>query len=632
MRKTVITLTAALLGLATAYAQRIDLQHTEPLSPYVFGHNLEHTRAAVNGGLSAQMLRNRKFAGKPSRNQGVAGLWTGIGDKVLFQNGGPAYTKHICLPRMRRGNELQSQSVQNLVEGQVAGIAQDGLFLRGGETYEMRTVTRVSTPLRLRVELTDRSGSRVYATAVLELEPSEDWVVTAFEMAPSLGDRDGVVRYTFDRKAEVVFGALSMMPKDSFHGMRPDVVENLKAIGPMLIRWPGGNFAGEYRWKDGLLPVDQRGPLQAATEIETQPYTLGYDYHEIDTDDFIALCREVGAEPMLTINISWSSPEESAQWVEYCNGPADSEYGRIRAERGHVAPYNVKLWSLGNEMGYGHMEGPAGPKAYATLAGEHADAMLAVTPDLEFCSSGPYPDDSWAENSAAPLAGKVRYISLHHYAGGSRRFVTPEDTRQSYEETVASLDGNSRLARRMRESLDATGKDLHISFDEWNQWYSWYRPSCVTEGIYAARAMHFYINESGPLDIPIVCYFQPVGEGAILVTPGGSRLTANGQVFALMKAHQDGRVCKVDGNGDYSTAATLKDGVLTVSLVNASYDSERAFSFPLKGKVLDAVLLSSDDVTPQSYFEESPLEVKTGRKGMSTVLPPHSVALVRLAI
>ena len=457
-------------------------------------------------------------------------------------------------------------------------------------------------------------------------------MVSEFEMTPSAVDKDGGVRYTFEKKAEVLFGALSMMPKDNFHGMRSDVVANLKAIGPRIIRWPGGNFAGEYRWKDGLLPVDQRGPLQAATEIESQPYSYGFDFHEIDTDDFVALCREVGAEPMITINIAWSEPEESAQWVEYCNGGEDTEYGKIRAERGHKEPYNVHFWSLGNEMGYGHMEGPKGPEGYAEMAEKHADAMLGVTPDLDLCSSGPYPNENWAKHSAAPLADKVKYISLHHYAGGSKQFTTPEDIKKSYEEITGSFQGNIDLARRMRESLNATGKDLHISFDEWNQWYSWYRPSCVSEGIYAARTMHFYINESAALDIPIVCYFQPVGEGAILITPEGSRLTANGQMFAMMKAHQDGKVCKITDDEDYTTAATVKDGILTITLINPNYDTDREFSFALKGKVLDATLYSSEDVTPHSFFEESPLEVKAGRKDIKTVLPPHSAALIRLAI
>ena len=100
-----------------------------------------------------------------------------------------------------------------------------------------------------------------------------------------------------------------------------------------MIRWPGGNFAGEYRWKDGLLPADMRGPLESAMEDETQPYTHGYDFHEISTDDFIVLCREVGAQPFLTINPVWCSPAESAQWVDYCNGPVDTGYGAKRAKK-----------------------------------------------------------------------------------------------------------------------------------------------------------------------------------------------------------------------------------------------------------------------------------------------------------
>ena len=632
MSKKLFLAALAAFCIQAAQAQTIDINSAQDYSPYVFGHNIEHTRAAVNGGLSAQMLRNRKFAGKPSKNKGVSSQWFGIGGKVFFTMGSPAYTKHICLPDMSRWNELNSQTVQNLVGGQAAGIGQGGLTLAGGKAYEIRTVTKVSVPVTLKVELTDRTGGKSYGSHSFRLEPAEDWVVTSFDLTPSVSDDDAAIRFSFEEKAEVTFGALSMMPKDNFHGMRPDVVANLKAIGPRLLRWPGGNFAGEYRWKDGLLPVDQRGPLQAVTEIETQPYTDGYDYHEIDTDDFIALCREVGAEPMMTINLSWNTPEESAQWVEYCNGSVDTEYGKIRAERGYPEPYNVRFWSLGNEIGYRHMEGPDAPEEYALLAGKQADAMLKVSPDLELCSSGPYPNDNWAANSAAKLSDRVKYISLHHYAGGSKHYTTPEAVRKSYEEVTGSYSGNIRLARRMRESLDATGKDLHISFDEWNQWYSWYRPSSVPEGIYSATTMHFYLNESNEMDIPIVCYFQPIGEGAIIITPRGSRLTANGQVFAMMKAHQDGKICKVLDNDDYSTAATVKDGILTITLVNSYYDKDRAFDFKLKGTFQGGTLLTSDDLTPDSYFTESPLEVTANRKGIGTVLPPHSVAILRIKL
>ncbi len=636
LRQNILLLAAVLMCIPDVCAQKIDVTETEDYSPYIYGHNLEHTRAAVNGGLSAQMLRNRKFAGKPSRNRGVASKWFGIGEKVLFSlESKNAYTRHICHFNMHRGNEILSQVIQNLVEEQTAGLGQYGISLVAGKEYEMRAVTRVSTPVELKVELTNRKGDKVYATHTMNLMPTKEWVVNSFEITSLADDNDGCVRYSFNEKGIVAFGALSMMPADNFHGMRTDVVANLKAIGPKLLRWPGGNFAGEYRWKDGLLPVDERGPLGAWMEMETQPYGDGYDYHEINTDDFIALCREVGAEPLLTINLVWSTPEESAQWVEYCNGSVDTEYGKLRAERGHAEPYNVRIWSLGNEMGYGHMEGPKGPEGYASMATHHADAMLKVSPELEFCSSGPYPNDDWAKKSAAAMSDKVKYISLHHYSpdysdGHGLRYTTLEEIKATYNWVVESIDGNVDIAKRMRKSLDATGEKLHISFDEWNQWYSWYRPSCVTEGIYAARIMHFLLNKSNELDMPIVCYFQPVGEGAILIEPNNSRLTANGQVFAMMKAHQDGKLCKVVENEDFSTAATLKDGVLTVTLINSSYDAEREFDFALKGKLLDAKLLSSEEVTPYSYFSESALDVKKTKKQLIATLPPHSVAIVRI--
>ena len=625
--------------MLTAVGQRIDVGSAADISPYIFGHNLEHTRAAVNGGLSAQMLKNRKFAGKPSKNRGVAAHWTGIGEKVLFMmDGRDRYTRHVFLNNMRRSNELSSQVVANLTSGQTAGLAQGELMLKGGKEYEMRVITKVSAPVTLNVTLTDRTGRKVYASKALHLTKSDDWAIDAFEMTPSADDSDAQVRFSFSEKAEVIFGALSMMPKENFHGMRTDVVEQLKAIGPRLLRWPGGNFAGEYRWKDGLLPADQRGPLQAATEIETQPYTDGFDYHEINTDDFIALCREVGAEPMMTINLAWCTPKESAEWVEYCNGDENTEYGRKRAERGHKEPYDVRFWSLGNEMGYGHMEGPKGPEGYADMAEKHADEMRKVSPDIEFVSSGPYPNDNWAANSAARLAGKVENISLHTYNGpaawncANLHYTTPEDTKATYEAVAKSADDVVRHAQNMRASLDKTGKKLHISFDEWNQWYAWYRPSCVAEGIYTARVMHFFINQSNELDIPFVCYFQPVGEGAILIDREKSWLTANGQMFKLMRVHQDGKVCKVSDNDDNAVAATIKDGIMTITLINSSYDTEKDFNIPVKGKIIESKLFAADDVTPYSYFNETEIDASMVKKSLKATLPPHSVGLVRIKL
>ena len=619
----------------------INLKETQAFSPYVFGHNLEHTRACINTGLSAQMLQNRKFAGMSSKNQGVAFKWFAIGGTNAFfmMNDHDRYTRHDGLFGMQRKNELYAQDIQNLNAGQRVGIGQGDIAVQQGKRYEMRTVTKVNLPTKLKVELTDRTGNTCYGSTEISLKPTDDWQISEFTLTSSATDLEGCIRYTYTEGSRVRVGALSMMPEGHFHGMRPDVVANLREIGPAVLRWPGGNFAGEYRWMDGLLPSDMRGPLQAVMEIETQPYSDGYDYHEINTDDFIALCREVGAEPFLTINAVWNTPEESANWVEYCNGSEDTKYGKIRAERGHKEPYNVRFWSLGNEMGYVHMEGPSGPAGYAEMAGKHADAMLKVSPDLEMWSSGPYPNDDWAKLSAAALSDRVKYVSQHNYSspehdfcGCSYKYTTPEEIESTYNAIVRSCFNNLELARRMRTSLDGTGKELHISFDEWNQWFSWYRPSCVGEGIFTARMLHIFMSESNALDIPICCYFQPVGEGAILITPTESRLTANGQMFSIMKEHKDGKLCKIDGDDEYLALASVKENVLTVTLINPDYKTEREFNFTVKGKMQSAELYSSDDIRPYTYFTKSPLTVNKKGKAVKTTLPAHSVAILRISL
>ena len=199
------------------------------------------------------------------------------------------------------------------------------------------------------------------------------------------------------------------------NGMRTDVVQALKKIGVPVLRWPGGNFAGEFNWMDGLLPADMRAPFQSYLGLETQPHTMGYDFSEINTDDFIALCREIGAEPFITINPCWNTPDENAAWVEYCNGDVSTPYGKLRASRGHQEPYNAQFWSLGNEFGYGHMEGDNTPAGYCQIALENGKKMLEASPGLSLCSSGPYPNKEWAEFSAKPLAGISQMISQHYY-------------------------------------------------------------------------------------------------------------------------------------------------------------------------------------------------------------------------
>ena len=117
----------------------------------------------------------------------------------------------------------------------------------------------------------------------------------------------------------------------------------VEAMWLPLLRWPGGNFVSAYHWQDGVGPTDARPtvPNYAWGGVETNLF---------GTDEFMDFCAAVGCEPMICVNAGSGTPEEAAQWVQYCNGPVESPMGRRRAAAGHPAPYNVRRWEIGNEL------------------------------------------------------------------------------------------------------------------------------------------------------------------------------------------------------------------------------------------------------------------------------------------
>ncbi len=619
-----------------------------PTSPYIFGHNLEHTRACIYGGLSAQVLRNRKFAGKPSGSDGCAAEWIPVGAKhalyVLDSDNGThtsvAYTHHkeigeemMGTGKMNRRNECQALDVQLLKENHICGIRQEKLDLRACE-YKLRIIAKASDLVEICVVLmengieNDRKNDIENVKALsyrFTLHPGT-WQKENFSMQiPKAGMYSFSI--TFSKRARVTFGALSMLPFDHFHGMRRDVIEYMKEIGVKILRWPGGNFAGEYRWQDGLLDVDERAPLEAYMENETQPYTNGYDYNEVGIDEFIALCRKIGAEPFLTINLANASPKENAAWVEYCNGANDTRYGRLRAQRDHKDAYQVRYWSLGNEMGYGHMEGPMTPGQYAMLASRQMKAMLDVSSDLQLFSSGPYPSEEWGTKSAKVLAENVQYASLHHYTYVPLDYSSDEAAKNTCQ---AIMDAPKEAYRLMQEMRTCLGNQIHISFDEWNCWYAWYRPSSAAEGLYAAGMLQLFLQKSNEMDMPVCCYFQPIGEGAIEIKGNHCRLTAAGQVFSMLKAHCGGALCPCPKNNN--VVATIKDNIVTISLLHTGQKSSRVFRIRMRGKLLNANVLRADSLLPHSRFEEKTLSVSEAGGIFKVILPPHSVARVQFRV
>ena len=588
---------------------------------FIFGQNLEHTRACVFGGLSAQLLLNRKFAGKPS-GDGVAADWIASGGDVFFELLQNGYTHHAVRNGMFRQNEINSQFIMNLSK-QYAGIFQVNCHLKGKCGYTLRIVARTEngepTGLRLLVENLYQSYKKDFKI------DGKDWRKLELKFKVKT-ESDFQVGILVEPGHSAVIGVASLLPDNHFHGMRRDVVERLKEIGTSVIRWPGGNFAGEYRWRDGLLDRDERAPLQSFMEFETQTYTHGYDNNEIGTDEVIALCREIGAQPFFTINPVWDSPEETAAWVEYCNGDKKTPMGKIRAERGFKEPFDVKLWSLGNEMGYGHMEGPHTPQDYVELARRHAKAMLKVDPSLQLVSSGPYPQAEWTKGAAIPLEDVAQISSLHHYMQpGVMDMTSPERTKAVVQRVIGLADGLFRLAENFSGLLP---KSHRISFDEWNVWYSWFRETGTSGGMLALRVLHGFMKHWQDWRLAVVCFFQPVNEGAIDVPiVEEAYLTAMGQAMSLAAHHKGNSVEQLEGLPAESFVSKRADGKLVITIANTDMENSLKWTLPDNFSIVmkESVILKPESFLPRSLFESKAVRTK-----QSVTLPPFSMALIVL--
>lgn len=627
------------------------------ISPLWFGHNLEHTRSCMWRGLSAQLIRNRKFAGMPQQHSGAAQDWYRIGPPAAWHlvelpptkwdpgTTGQTYTRHFdqstaAQERASRAHACGRQRIQTFTPGIPAGIGQDGIHLEGGAGYEGRVALLADHPLRVSVSILSSTGAAWHSST---LAVGEAWQLETFSFVAPETDEDARIEITFDEPGALYVGAVSLLPEGHFHGLRPDVVALLKEISTPLLRWPGGNFADNYHWMDGLLPVDQRAPLRGHFQ-ETLPHTHDFDMHELGTDEFIALCREIGAEPFITINLGLEGPAEAAAWVEYCNGGPETKWGQLRAERGHPAPYNVKYWSLGNEYGYGHMLGPNDPEGYRRVVTECASLMRAVDPSLNFTVCGIWWDEAWHEEVMAKIGSSFENVSFHDYTRLMREFEGEAgcaEFRRVAVEAPAAIFNQVANVRKLVDAHAPQGKPIGISFDEWNVWYAWYRNVGVAEGIYTGSMLHNFCRQAQALGITMGAFFEPVNEGAILVRPDGAELTAMGQVFRLLKAHQNRAgivLAAMDPKGDLDAVASYDRAArdVCVSLINRSLDRaldvELRFPSAVAGEQARGTLLSSADFLPGSRFMENPLASEVlGDGGMCVSLPPCSVALLRVA-
>ena len=282
------------------------------------------------------------------------------------------------------------------------------------------------------------------------------------------------------------------------NGIRRDVLEKAKELAPTMIRFPGGTFVKTFHWMDGVGPRDQRRPSKNLIWGGINSFGFG-------TCEFIDYCRAIGCEPVLVVNLSTGTPDEAANWVEYCNGTENTYYANLRRSHGYEEPFRVKYWALGPEEA---AEPDAGrhqdPHRYVEDVWHFIKLMKLTDPTIQLIADGERGIPEWNKTVMKGLDGAVDYISFHGYVStdSGRPFSIFHKIDQverelgEFHALMQSCSQDSVTNWKKWYRFPPRQKPLKMAVDEWGIW-EYQQPPYGTTVTYEWRhalATAYYLN------------------------------------------------------------------------------------------------------------------------------------------
>ncbi len=265
---------------------------------------------------------------------------------------------------------------------------------------------------------------------------------------------------TADGPGQFVVDRVLLYPADHINRADPDVIRFLKESRVPILRWPGGNFVSSYHWRDGVGPIERRPTLPNYAWGQQENNFFG-------TDEFIAFCKAVGCEPMICTNGGNGTPEEAAQWVEYCNGGPGTPMGKLRAANGNPKPFNVRHWEIGNEL-WGnwqyHWTTAAG---YVDRYRQFTLAVLAADPTIQVyaCGAPVLWGKGWNDTLIAGTADLLKTTTDHPLIGGN--VPTSTDPLDVFRDFMAVPEVLEQRWGALRDDMKAGGiDDPHLAVTE----------------------------------------------------------------------------------------------------------------------------------------------------------------------
>ncbi len=438
-------------------------------------------------------------------------------------------------------------------------------------------------------------------------------------------------------------------------GVRKELIVALRKVKPGMIRWPGGCFADQYDWRDGIGPRDKR-PRRTNFWVDAQEWPANanrrgpqsYDPNTFGTLEFVRFCQQVGAQPYLAANLRSLPAEQLYQWIEYCNSPSGSTtLADRRAADGHPDPLNVRLWGVGNESwGCG---GNFEPEEYASEFRRYTAWMPSYGVKLAAIGSGPNDDNfAWTRRAFAKLGSagidSMWGWAMHHYSWNTSGHPNAEwykaksdalkfDAPQYYS-VLRDANDMDRLIRThwdVMAEFDPRHK-VKLVVDEWGAWHApgtepfpealLGQQNTMGDAVVAGMTLDIFNRHADKVAMASIAQLANNLQSLFFAHENRFCLTPTYHVFDLYSAHQSGRSVRAVASAPdvhytwddkaaalpgLSTSSSIKGGTLTVTVTNPSMDTSRTSEILVRGgraRSVSGMVLASKDVHAYNSFDD----------------------------
>jgi len=450
-------------------------------------------------------------------------------------------------------------------------------------------------------------------------------------------------------------------PIPNTRGIRNDVVEALRKIRIPVLRWPGGCFADEYHWKEGVGPRDKR-PTMINTHWGMVTETNAFGTHE-----FLDLCEQLGCEAYVAGNVGSGTAEETQDWVEYMTFDGDSEMANLRRMNGRDKPWRVKYFGVGNEnWGCG---GNMSPSSYADLYNRFQTYVRSYSGNrIVKVACGPGSENyPWMRTVMERAHRNMGAISLHHYVRGSGNWTRKGSATKFDEAEWFALMKNTLTIYPLLENnieimnrFDPRGR-IGLFVDEWGTWWDvepgtnpdfLYQQNTLRDAVSAGIFLNAFNKHCRRVKMANIAQTINVLQAMILTKDEKMILTPTYHVFEMYKVHHDATLLPIELEcSDYTfgndsipalnvSASKNDSGSIHMSLCNLDPGNTAEVHCALEGaepKEISGRVLTAKAMTAHNTFENPQVvkptifnNFKLEGNILTTTLPTKSVVVLEI--